>query len=151
MLLYKGEYQNKPDKPVSFFSIVKDTIVHYKVFIAAIASFYITINAFSYLGVVGGIVSLFAILIVYSDMFIKLKLFVTSVPDGLTQANEFTDPANRPQCKKNKLPVESSGWFSKFFDSNVSPQLGGGSRGLSDTQLLNEIKKATKRMNRELL
>ena len=161
MLLYKGEYQNKPGKPVSFFSVIKDTIVYYKVFIATVVSFYMTINAFSHLGVVGGIVALFAILIVYSDMFIKLKLFVTNVPDGLTQANELTEQANRPKCKKNKPPVSTStsesksspGWFMNpmsYFDSKVSHQ-SGGSRKLSDTQLLNEIKKLSKRVNRDIL
>lgn len=149
--MYKGEYNNNQGKLVGCTSVIKDTIVYYKVFIASIISLYMVGNAFSYLGIVGGIVSLFAILIVYSDLFIKLKLFVTTLPEGLTPTNEIIDQADRVKCKKNKSPVESSSWTinpMSFFDSKVQS---GGTRILSDNQLLNEIKKVSKRLNREIL
>ena len=70
-VMYKGLLN---DKPVSSFTVAKDTLVQYKVPIVAIISFFVISLAFANLGVVPGVFSIAVLCLIYFG-FLSINLF----------------------------------------------------------------------------
>lgn len=107
-LFYKGILNSKTVTP---FSLVKETIKHYKLTIVGFISFFIILSAFSKLGTVAGIFSIITILLIY---FGKIGLNVFKpIPEMNLSPVVSDEQANKTCSSQSKS--STFGFFNNFF------------------------------------
>jgi hypothetical protein len=107
MIGYQGKLETKTgfDKELSVGSFIIETFKFFKVSIMVILSIIITFNAFTYLGVLAGLLAVIIILLIKFD-YISIGLFKSIVPDFVTKRTDDCNP-NEIGKRRNTPPCDN--------------------------------------------